>query len=60
MITAYGWLTVRSSRENYQVASSNEPLADHLLSSGAKVGAGTAVIVDGTEEGLQFSVVGAA
>ena len=35
-----------------------EPLADHLLSSGAKVGAGTAVIVDGTEEGLQFSVVG--
>ncbi|NET73812.1 MAG: AAA domain-containing protein [Sphaerospermopsis sp. SIO1G2] len=35
-----------------------EPLADHLLSSGAKVGAGTAVIVDGNEEGLQFSVVG--
>ena len=34
-----------------------EPLADHLLSSGAKVGEGTAVIVDGNEEGLKFSVV---
>ncbi len=37
-----------------------EPLADHLLASGAKVGEGTAVIVDATdEEGLQFNVVSA-